>query len=830
MKRNHLKATIYRLVALAMVAAFPLLGSVGSANAQTTSVLAPQSRTISYQGLLKQNGSAVPDGNYTVRLTLYDDASGTSKVWQGTYTVHTQDGIFDVLLGSGSSPFPAPPAMDGALWLGVKIGEGAELPLTPLAASAYAMNVADSSITAKKMATDYVGSISVNGQKVTGTGGNLNLVGTNGISLQLDRTTNSLYLSGSGASGTNSGKGAQPLSNVVHAITGTTNQVSVDGSYTSAKTDSVTLGLPQDIATSSSPTFSDLTLDGLTHFSSPSQVSGILAVNGSNLVGYRTPAEIFGAAANNWILNQATPQTANFNITGNGVIGGSLGFGTSSPAGQLANTNGNDVTNSVGENSQSFHWADAQTGWTAYLKNTGTSGSSNGLAIYLADNTSASDAFHVESYYHQLFDVDGAGAVTIGQLGTGVVSATNGLLSAGNISEGEVTNLNSDLGTLTTNLNNEVSRATTAEGTLTTNLNNEVARATASEATKLPLAGGTMTGAIDMDNHAINNVSELTVGGTSIPNVVVDGSSNVGTWLSLGNASTGGHWFDIISTGTNNSEGAGKLLFMRANYANQTAGQILTLDWATSSITAGGNLDMGNHPINNVTDPTNAQDAATKDYVDNGIATETTRAEAAESTKLPLAGGTMTGAINMGTSGITNMANPTNAQDAATKSYVDSRAAGVIPIGGIIMWSGTVSNIPAGWALCDGNTYNGHATPNLKDRFIVGAGGTYAVGSTGGSTQAPYTASGILTTSASGTGISLGASGPFAFVLSDGHFSTTGSLCTCGLQWDYESNVYTNQYINDPGHSHTVNASGITLSTTSSLPPYYAMAYIMRVQ
>ena len=53
---------------------------------------------------------------------------------------------------------------------------------------------------------------------------------------------------------------------------------------------------------------------------------------------------------------------------------------------------------------------------------------------------------------------------------------------------------------------------------------------------------------------------------------------------------------------------------------------------------------------------------------------------------------------------------------------------GVVPIGGIIMWSGAVVDIDPHWALCDG----GGTTPDLTDRFIVGAGGTYAVGATGG--------------------------------------------------------------------------------------------------
>ena len=75
----------------------------------------------------------------------------------------------------------------------------------------------------------------------------------------------------------------------------------------------------------------------------------------------------------------------------------------------------------------------------------------------------------------------------------------------------------------------------------------------------------------------------------------------------------------------------------------------------------------------------------------------------------------------------------------------------LVPQGVIVMWSGTTSDIPAGWALCNGNFYNetdftditstpaadaAHTkkAPNLVNRFIVGASGTYAVEETGGGT------------------------------------------------------------------------------------------------
>ena len=58
------------------------------------------------------------------------------------------------------------------------------------------------------------------------------------------------------------------------------------------------------------------------------------------------------------------------------------------------------------------------------------------------------------------------------------------------------------------------------------------------------------------------------------------------------------------------------------------------------------------------------------------------------------------------------------------------------PKGIIVMWSGAADAIPAGWALCDGK----NNTPNLVDRFIVGAGNSYLVGATGGEERHTLTA------------------------------------------------------------------------------------------
>lgn len=60
---------------------------------------------------------------------------------------------------------------------------------------------------------------------------------------------------------------------------------------------------------------------------------------------------------------------------------------------------------------------------------------------------------------------------------------------------------------------------------------------------------------------------------------------------------------------------------------------------------------------------------------------------------------------------------------------------GGTPTGIIAIWSGSVATIPTGWLLCDGT----NGTLDLRDKFIVGAGGTYAVGDTGGSNTVTLT-------------------------------------------------------------------------------------------
>ncbi len=150
---------------------------------------------------------------------------------------------------------------------------------------------------------------------------------------------------------------------------------------------------------------------------------------------------------------------------------------------------------------------------------------------------------------------------------------------------------------------------------------------------------------------------------------------------------------------------------------------------------------------------------------------------------------------------------------------------GIVPIGGIILWSGSVASIPAGWHLCDGLV----GTPDLRDRFIIGAGGAYNPNTSGGA--ATKDLSHTHTQGATGSGGShshttasvqsggpnaYGAvqSGSGAFAATDAHTHTLPEQTTS----------------TQVAHTHTNPTTNTGGSAAQDiLPPYYALAYIMRV-
>ena len=70
--------------------------------------------------------------------------------------------------------------------------------------------------------------------------------------------------------------------------------------------------------------------------------------------------------------------------------------------------------------------------------------------------------------------------------------------------------------------------------------------------------------------------------------------------------------------------------------------------------------------------------------------------------------------------------------EVTTLSATKVEGFGTVPLGGIIIWSGAVNAVPAGWALCNGQVSNDRPTPNLQGRFVIGPSSDRNVGSTGG--------------------------------------------------------------------------------------------------
>jgi hypothetical protein len=166
---------------------------------------------------------------------------------------------------------------------------------------------------------------------------------------------------------------------------------------------------------------------------------------------------------------------------------------------------------------------------------------------------------------------------------------------------------------------------------------------------------------------------------------------------------------------------------------------------------------------------------------------------------------------NLVVTGTATGATPTVSDD-STKFATTAFVRDIIPSGVIVMWSGSIASVPSGWYLCDGS----NSTPDLRNRFIVGAGSTYSVAGTGGSADAivvSHTHTATVTDPGHTHNTSIG-------VVS----ANTGNGAAGG--GDRLTQVV----------STTTSTTGITVAnsttgssgTNANLPPYYALAYIMK--
>ena len=160
---------------------------------------------------------------------------------------------------------------------------------------------------------------------------------------------------------------------------------------------------------------------------------------------------------------------------------------------------------------------------------------------------------------------------------------------------------------------------------------------------------------------------------------------------------------------------------------------------------------------------------------------------------------------------------------------INEQYSGVVPIGGIVMFSGNIASLPSGWSFCNGS----NGTPDLRDKFIIGA---YA----DSSGQANTTVTGS-TTKNGGTANSVVVSHTHTPSVTDsGHFHGSNGNRQVQAGADnsgpyVEDSDYTNSGSRFYKTSANVTSISVSLDTVGSsgtnanLPPYYALAFIMRI-
>jgi microcystin-dependent protein len=144
----------------------------------------------------------------------------------------------------------------------------------------------------------------------------------------------------------------------------------------------------------------------------------------------------------------------------------------------------------------------------------------------------------------------------------------------------------------------------------------------------------------------------------------------------------------------------------------------------------------------------------------------------------------------------------------------------LIPLGIIIMWNS--ATVPSGWALCDGT----NGTPDLRDKFILGAGSSHNNGQTGGATNKTLTVDEIPS---------------HTHTLQVGTNSTTHNHSwqhgTLGYGWQVNpsnagwwqtTTTYSSYSSNEHTHNTQVGDSG-SGDTFEILPPFYTLSYIMKL-
>ena len=281
------------------------------------------------------------------------------------------------------------------------------------------------------------------------------------------------------------------------------------------------------------------------------------------------------------------------------------------------------------------------------------------------------------------------------------------------------------------------------------------------------LTGGSVSAAGNIIGSNVTTTGQISAQGNVLAQGIVSAIGNivtdayfVGNFLGnvTGNISVGGSNTQVLFNSNGNVGAAGGLTY---NSGSNTL-SVLGVVSAQGNIIAGGNVNVGSNLVV----------SGTAQLV--GVATAPTAP---------------TGTSN---------------NQVATTAFVINNG---VPSGCILLWSGSIISIPSGWYLCDGT----NGTPNLTDRFVVGAGSAYNVADIGGSANAIVVSHTHTITDTGHTH-------------TESYFSATGGgYGLTGGPNDFQATKQTGS-----------NVTGITIGSTGSsgtnanLPPYYALAYIMK--
>jgi len=162
---------------------------------------------------------------------------------------------------------------------------------------------------------------------------------------------------------------------------------------------------------------------------------------------------------------------------------------------------------------------------------------------------------------------------------------------------------------------------------------------------------------IDTAPGTLDTLNELAAALGDDPNFAATTAASIATKVSLAGDTMTGDLVMGSNKVTSSATPATDDTLTRKGYVDTQVATRLALAGGTMS----GAIAMGTNKITGMGDPTSNQDAATKVYVDT-----------ADATKLNLSGGTMTGNIVMGSNKVTSTATPTTDDDLTRKGYVDS--------------------------------------------------------------------------------------------------------------------------------------------------------------